>query len=123
MRPAREPTRLLAFLGGTFLIVFAWSVVRPKDRTVWWLEVLPALIGAIVLLATYWCFRLTPVAVAARAHLGASAGAARGRTFLGPSRDGPCMIYDCSYGECPGGFSSSTYSEGGPNNEPIPMWR
>ena len=61
MRPAREPTRLLAFLGGTFLIVLAWSAVGPKDRTVWWLEVLPALIGAIVLLATYWRFRLTPL--------------------------------------------------------------
>ena len=59
MRPAREPTRLLTFLGGTFLIVLAWSAVGPKDRTVWWLEVLPALIGAIVLLATYWRFRLT----------------------------------------------------------------
>jgi putative membrane protein len=61
MRPAREPTRLLIFLGGTFLIVFAWSAVGPKDRIVWWLEVLPALIGAIVLLATYWRFRLTPL--------------------------------------------------------------
>lgn len=61
MRPAREPTRLLAILGGTFLLVFAWSAIGPKDRTVWWLEVLPALIGAVVLLATYWRFRLTPV--------------------------------------------------------------
>lgn len=61
MRPAREPTRLLAFLGGTFLMVFAWSSIGPKDRTVWWLEVLPALIGVIVLLATYWRFRLTPL--------------------------------------------------------------
>jgi putative membrane protein len=61
MRSAREPTRLLAFLGGTFLIALAWSAIGPKDRTVWWLEVLPALIGAVVLLATYWRFRLTPV--------------------------------------------------------------
>jgi putative membrane protein len=61
MRPAREPTRLLAILGGTFLIVFAWSAIGPKDRTVWWLEVLPALIGVVVLLATYWRFRLTPL--------------------------------------------------------------
>lgn len=61
MRPAREPTRLLAFLGGTYLIVLAWSAIGPKDRTVWWLEVLPAVVGAVVLLATYWRFRLTPL--------------------------------------------------------------
>jgi putative membrane protein len=61
MRPAREPKRLLAILGGTFLLALAWSAIGPKDRTVWWLEVLPALIGAVVLLATYWRFRLTPV--------------------------------------------------------------
>jgi putative membrane protein len=61
MRPAREPTRLLALLGGSFLMVLAWSAIGPKDRTVWWLEVFPALLGALVLLATYWRFRLTPV--------------------------------------------------------------
>jgi putative membrane protein len=61
MRPARDPTRLLTLLGGSFLIVLAWSAIGPKDRTVWWLEVFPALLGALVLLATYWRFRLTPV--------------------------------------------------------------
>ena len=61
MYAAREPSRLLGFLGATFLVVLVWSAIGPKDRAVWWLEVLPALIGAVTLLATYWRFRLTPL--------------------------------------------------------------
>jgi putative membrane protein len=61
MPTARVPTRLYVFLGVTFLIALAWSAIGPKDRTVWWLEVLPALVGVAVLLATYRRFPLTPV--------------------------------------------------------------
>jgi putative membrane protein len=59
MRSGRESARLLAFLGASFLLVFAWSAIGPKDRTVWWLEVIPALVGLLVLVATYRRFRLT----------------------------------------------------------------
>nr|WP_282103468.1 DUF2238 domain-containing protein [Halomonas getboli] len=38
-----------------------WSGIRPADRLTWWLEVLPALVGAVVLLGTYRRFRLTPL--------------------------------------------------------------
>jgi putative membrane protein len=61
MLTARAPTRLFVFLGVTFLIVLAWSAIGPKDRTVWWLEVLPAIVGVAVLLATYRRFPLTPL--------------------------------------------------------------
>jgi putative membrane protein len=59
MRSGRESARLLAFLGASFLLVFVWSAIGPKDRTVWWLEVIPALVGLLVLVATYRRFRLT----------------------------------------------------------------
>jgi hypothetical protein len=61
MRSARDPSRLLAFLGATFLLVFLWSAIGPKDRGVWWLEVFPAIIGAVVLLAIYGRLRVTPI--------------------------------------------------------------
>ncbi|WP_261977583.1 DUF2238 domain-containing protein [Marinobacter sp. F3R11] len=38
-----------------------WSGINPKDQITWFLEVLPALIGAAVLAATYRSFALTPV--------------------------------------------------------------
>lgn len=61
MSTARGTRRLLVFLAASFLLVFAWSAIGPKDRTVWWLEVFPVIIGAVVLLATYARFRLTTV--------------------------------------------------------------
>jgi putative membrane protein len=42
-----------------FLTVFIWSAVNPKENFTWFLEVLPALIGAALLLVTYNSFRLT----------------------------------------------------------------
>ena len=42
-----------------FLLVLAWSAIGPKDRTTWWLEVLPALIAIVVLAATRRRFPLT----------------------------------------------------------------
>ena len=54
----REPAVLLA--AGGVLLVF--SGIGPKDRYTWILEVLPAVVAAIVLVATYRRFPLTPLA-------------------------------------------------------------
>jgi putative membrane protein len=53
----REPAVLLA-LAAVALVV---SGIRPYDRTTWWLEVFPVLLGAPVLVATYRRFPLTPL--------------------------------------------------------------
>ena len=42
-----------------FAAVFVWSAISPYDRFTWWLEVMPALIGLVVLALTYKSFRLT----------------------------------------------------------------
>lgn len=42
-----------------FLAVLIWSAIEPKDYTIWVLEVAPAVIGFIILAATYNSFRLT----------------------------------------------------------------
>jgi putative membrane protein len=42
-----------------FITVFIWSGISPKDQFTWFLEVLPALIGAALLALTYNSFRLT----------------------------------------------------------------
>ncbi len=41
--------------------VLIWSAVSPKDQFTWFLEVIPALIGLIVLALTYKKFPLTPL--------------------------------------------------------------
>ncbi|WP_031435225.1 DUF2238 domain-containing protein [Methylomarinum vadi] len=43
----------------TFLLVFAWSAVQPKDYLTWSMEVAPAVIGFLILIATYRSFPLT----------------------------------------------------------------
>ena len=43
----------------TFLVILAWSGFMPLDRFVWFLEVFPAIIGAMVLLALYPRVKLT----------------------------------------------------------------
>ena len=48
----------LALLLGAVL-VFLWSGWQPHDRLTWWLETLPAIAGAIILVATYRRFRFT----------------------------------------------------------------
>jgi len=45
-----------------FAAVFIWSAIDPKDRFTWFLEVVPAIIAAIALAATYQRFRFTPLA-------------------------------------------------------------
>lgn len=41
--------------------VLTWSGIHPKDTFTWFLEVVPALIGVVVLGFTYKSFRLTPL--------------------------------------------------------------
>lgn len=42
-----------------FVVTFIWSAIEPKDTFTWFLEVLPALIGATILIFTYQRFKLT----------------------------------------------------------------
>ena len=44
-----------------YLVVLIWSGINPKDQLTWFLEVAPAIIGAIILIFTYQSFRLTPL--------------------------------------------------------------
>lgn len=44
-----------------YAAVFIWSAIHPKDYITWLLEVLPAIIGIVVLAFTYDRFRLTPL--------------------------------------------------------------
>src|SRR5437016_8499727 len=57
-RVTRTNTALLVLLGA----VFVWSAVRPHDYFTWILETFPAIIGFVILLATYRRFPLTPLA-------------------------------------------------------------
>ena len=45
-----------------FFSVLVWSGINPKDRFTWFLEVVPALIGIVVMGLTYNKFRLTRLA-------------------------------------------------------------
>jgi putative membrane protein len=45
-----------------FTSVLIWSGIRPHDRFTWFLEVLPALAGLIILIATYRYVRFTELA-------------------------------------------------------------
>ena len=55
----RKPTPLHLTLLALFALALAWSAIHPFDRFTWWLEVAPALIGAVVLIAIYPRFRFT----------------------------------------------------------------
>lgn len=44
-----------------FFIVLIWSAIDPKDMFTWFLEVLPALIGFVILVFTHKKFPLTPL--------------------------------------------------------------
>ncbi len=44
-----------------FFAVLIWSVINPKDMFTWFLEVVPALIGLLVMAVTYKKFPLTPL--------------------------------------------------------------
>jgi putative membrane protein len=53
------PSRWHGVLLATFLAILVWSGVRPFDQFIWFLEVVPAIIGAVVLLAIYPRVKLT----------------------------------------------------------------
>ena len=42
-----------------FLAVLIWSAIAPADRPTWWMEVIPALLGFVILLLTRQRFPLT----------------------------------------------------------------
>jgi len=42
-----------------FLAVLVWSAIAPADRPTWWMEVIPALLGFVILLLTRQRFPLT----------------------------------------------------------------
>lgn len=45
-----------------FISVLVWSAIDPFDRLTWFLEVLPAIIGALVVIYFYYkCIEITPV--------------------------------------------------------------
>ncbi len=44
-----------------FFAVLIWSGINPKDQFTWFLEVMPAMIGLVVMALTYRSFRLTPL--------------------------------------------------------------
>ncbi|WP_029408544.1 DUF2238 domain-containing protein [Thiomicrorhabdus sp. Milos-T2] len=43
----------------TFFVVFVWSAIAPKDMFTWFLEVVPAMIGIVLLAFTFRSFHLT----------------------------------------------------------------
>ncbi len=57
MNPRISPLHLLLLFATA--LVFAWSAWQPYDRLTWWLETIPGIIGAAVLIATYSRFRFT----------------------------------------------------------------
>lgn len=54
--------QLPIFLLLSFIAIFVWSMINPHDVFVWLLEVLPAVIGVILLMFTYHRFRFTNLA-------------------------------------------------------------
>ena len=46
---------------GAFTLILLWSGISPKDQFTWFLEVVPALIGFLLILLTYKKFPLTPL--------------------------------------------------------------
>jgi putative membrane protein len=48
-------------LGLTAAVVFIWSAIHPHDYFTWFLETVPAMIAAVILVATHRRFPLTPL--------------------------------------------------------------
>ena len=55
-------SRPVLFLFATTFFVLVWSAIRPHDYFTWFLEVVPALVGAIVLTLTWQRLRFTTLA-------------------------------------------------------------
>lgn len=45
----------------TFTATLLWSAINPNDPFTWFLEVIPALLGAVILALTWQKYRLTPL--------------------------------------------------------------
>jgi putative membrane protein len=60
----KQSLALPLFLLSVFFVVLAWSAIRPKEYFTWFLEVVPALAGLVVLIATYKRFPLTALTYA-----------------------------------------------------------
>jgi putative membrane protein len=56
-----ETTKIKYLWLSIYFAVLIWSGINPKDQFTWFLEVVPALIGVILLVATYKSFRLTSI--------------------------------------------------------------
>lgn len=54
--------KLLTAYVAIFVAVLGWSLIHPRDLYTWFLEVLPALIGIVVLVSTYRSFTFTHLA-------------------------------------------------------------
>ena len=54
--------KLHLFLLLSLVPAFAWSRYGAKGGLDWWLQVSPIIVALLVLLVTYWWFRLTPLA-------------------------------------------------------------
>lgn len=54
-----QSNKLMIVWLSIFSIVFVWSAVDPKDYFTWFLEVVPAIIGLVIMAATLNRFRLT----------------------------------------------------------------
>jgi putative membrane protein len=64
-RSHRTPNmRANAVLLSAFLAVFVWSLIRPHDYFTWLLEVFPAIIGFVLVVAMRRRFPLTPLLMA-----------------------------------------------------------
>lgn len=59
LTPAYPDRKEIALWLGIYALVLLWSAIAPKDRLTWVLEVSPALIGLVILAATFRAFPLT----------------------------------------------------------------
>lgn len=56
-----EQKKVICILGLIVAVLFIWSFIRPFDYLVWFLEVVPGIIGVILLALTYKRFRFTTI--------------------------------------------------------------
>ena len=56
---SKKPRLLHLFLLASFFAIFVWSLIKPNDFFIWWLESLPAIVGVGLLLIFYNRFRFT----------------------------------------------------------------
>lgn len=59
IQPGTDKGGSVRVLLAIFAVVFAWSAINPHDYFTWFLEVVPAVAGLVVLTVTYKRFRLT----------------------------------------------------------------